>query len=124
EIPVHKALLADAYPIAGRSRIYGLHQAAQPVGQTFGPALAGGAAAIAGGVAGWRWAFGAFAVPAVILAVLALRLREPGRGRNEQLAVLGEELEPAAAGHVSAPLSAAFARLKRIKTFSYLLMAL
>ncbi len=92
EQPVHSALLADAYPIEGRNRIYGIHRAAQPMGLLIGPLLAGGIAAIAGGASGWRWSFIVLALPAGILAFAAFGLREPVRGGHEQRAVLGEEL--------------------------------
>jgi ABC-type branched-subunit amino acid transport system ATPase component/predicted MFS family arabinose efflux permease len=123
EQPIHSALLADAYPIQGRNRIYGIHRAAQPVGLLIGPLLAGGVAAIAGGGSGWRWSFVVLAVPAGVLAFVAFGLREPARGGHEQRAVLGEEL---AADEQELPVTvgAAFARLKKIKTFYAYLAAL
>ena len=123
ETPVHNSLLADAYPIAGRNRVYALHRTAQPAGLAVGPVLAGSIAALVGGAAGWRWAFVALALPAVALAVLAFALPEPNRGRNEQLAVLGDELE-SDENELAIPVGAAFARLKKIRTFYYFLVAL
>ncbi|MHB8463863.1 MAG: MFS transporter [Acidimicrobiales bacterium] len=123
EQPVHNALLADAYPIEGRNRIYALHQAALPVGLVIGPALAGGIAALAGGHAGWRWAFLLVGLPAAALSLAAFGLREPARGRNEQVAVLGSEmaLEEDA---LPIPIGAGFTRLKKIRTFYFILVAL
>ncbi len=121
ETPVHNSLLADAYPIAGRNRVYAVHRASQPIGLAIGPVLAGGVAALAGG--SWRLAFVVLALPALVLALVALRLPEPTRGRNEQLAVLGEELETDA-DELGIPVGAAFTRLKKIKTFNYFLAAL
>ena len=124
EQPIQSAILADAYPPEGRGRIFAIHRAATPVGLTIGPALAGGVAALAGGSEGWRWSFIVLALPAAVLALLVLFVvPEPTRGRFEQLAVLGEELgqredEP------QISLGAAFARLKRIKSFYYLMAAL
>lgn len=123
ETPVHNSLLADAYPIAGRNRVYAVHRASQPIGLAIGPVLAGSVAALAGGGSGWRLAFVVLAAPALILALVALRLPEPVRGRNEQLAVLGEELETDA-DELGIPVGAAFARLKKIKTFNFFLAAL
>jgi ABC-type branched-subunit amino acid transport system ATPase component len=59
----------------------------------------------------------------VLLGLLALALPEPGRGRNEQLAVLGEELaqDP---DELRVPVSAAIARLKKIRTFYWFLASL
>jgi ABC-type branched-subunit amino acid transport system ATPase component/sugar phosphate permease len=123
EQPVHSALLADGYPIEGRNRIYGLHRAAQPLGLVFGPVLAGFIASIAGGPSGWRWAFVVLALPAVALAVAIAGVREPPRGRNEMIEVLGEELADIP-DELPIPISAAFARLKKVKTFNYFLCAL
>jgi ABC-type branched-subunit amino acid transport system ATPase component/predicted MFS family arabinose efflux permease len=123
EQPVHNSLLADAYPIEGRNRIFGIHRSAQPIGLLVGPLLAGGIAELAGGGSGWRWAFVVLAVPAGILALVATVLREPPRGVNEQRAVLGEELgvDP---DELPITVSAAFARLRKIRTFSAFLAAL
>jgi ABC-type branched-subunit amino acid transport system ATPase component/predicted MFS family arabinose efflux permease len=123
EAPVQNSLLADAYPLAGRNRVYAVHRASQPIGLAIGPVFAGGIAALVGGTAGWRWAFVVLALPAVLLGLLALALPEPGRGRNEQLAVLGEELtqDP---DELRVPVSAAIARLKKIRTFYWFLASL
>lgn len=123
ETPVHNSLLADAYPIAGRNRIYGVHRMSQPAGLAVGPVLAGTVAVLVGGSAGWRWAFVVLALPAVLLALLGFALPEPGRGRNEQIAVLGAELEKDE-NDLPIPVGAAFARLKKIRTFYYFLAAL
>ncbi len=123
ETPVHNSMLADAYPIEGRNRVFAVHRTSQPLGLAIGPVLAGGVAAVVGGPSAWRWAFVVLALPAVVLGLIALALPEPKRGRNEQLAMLGVELaeEP---DQLAIPVSAAFARLKKIKTFYYFLAAL
>ncbi|MEY2458522.1 MAG: hypothetical protein QOG30_352, partial [Acidimicrobiaceae bacterium] len=117
EQPIHSALLADSYPIEGRNRIYALHRAAQPVGLVIGPVLAGGIAAVAGGGSGWRWAFVVLSIPAAVLGLVAFGLSEPKRGRNEMQSVLGEEMTEE--GELRIPIAAAFARLKKIKTFYF-----
>jgi ABC-type branched-subunit amino acid transport system ATPase component/sugar phosphate permease len=119
-LPVHNAMLADTYPIPARGRVFGVHGAAMPFGRVVGPVLAGGIAAAAGGVAGWRWAFGIFALPSLGLAIAALTLKEPPRGQHEQLAVLGEVLEKGEELPVS--MGMAFERLKKIRTFYYVLV--
>jgi ABC-type branched-subunit amino acid transport system ATPase component/sugar phosphate permease len=123
EQPVHSALLADGYPIEGRNRVYALHRAAQPLGLVLGPILAGSVAAVASGRAGWRWAFPLLALPAALLAVVSFGLREPARGHHEMLAVLGEQLEDSG-DELPISVNAAFTRLKKVKTFYYLLCAL
>ena len=119
-LPVHNALLTDNYPIAARGRIFGVYGMASPAGRVVAPVTAGAIAAIAGGLAGWRWAFIIIAIPAAVLGLVALTLHEPRRGQNEQQAVLGEVLEEREELPIS--MSAAFQRLKKIKTFYYLLV--
>ena len=123
EQPVHSALLADAYPIEGRNRVYALHRAAQPIGLVVGPALAGGIAAVVGGNSGWRWAFVVLSIPAGLLALVAFGLREPARGRNEMQSVLGEQMSETD-DDLPITIAAAFARLKKIQTFYFFLCAL
>jgi ABC-type branched-subunit amino acid transport system ATPase component/predicted MFS family arabinose efflux permease len=80
--PTHNSLLADYYPIEARARIYSFHRAANAVGAFVGP-LTAGALAYA---FGWRAPFLIFVIPTVVLAILALRLREPVRGNWERRA--------------------------------------
>jgi ABC-type branched-subunit amino acid transport system ATPase component/sugar phosphate permease len=120
-IPVHHSLLADNYPIQARARVFAIENLSRPVGLIIGPLLAGGIAKWVGGDDGWRWAFFAAAIPAAILGLVALTLREPKRGVNEQKLVLGGELEPPPLGkELPVSLSSAYARLKKIKTFYYI----
>ena len=142
-LPVSNSLLVDAYPIAARSRIFAFEAMGRPVGQLLGPLIVGGTAAVAGGAEGWRAAFFVVAVPPLLAAAASLILKEPERGRFEQEAVFGPrrsrrpaEAESEARGGVRpAPASetgggasrelpvtvgAAFARLRKIKTFYYL----
>jgi len=120
EGPVQHALLADAYPPRGRGKVFAIHRAGGPIGVLIGPALLGFIASRAGGDEGWRWAFAAMAVPAVLFGIVTLFLPEPKRGRWEQEEVLGGELRPVA-DEVPVTLGGAFARLKKVKTF-YLIM--
>ena len=48
---------------------------------------------IAGGTAGWRWAYFVLGLPMIPLAILAFRIPEPPRGQHEMRDVLGEVLE-------------------------------
>ena len=121
EQPIQSAILADAYPPEGRGRVFAIHRAATPAGLVLGPLLAGAIATAAGGDEGWRWAFIVLAAPAVLLAIAVFAVPEPKRGKHEQLAVLGEELDQRT-DELPISLGAAFARLKKVKTF-YVLMA-
>jgi ABC-type branched-subunit amino acid transport system ATPase component/predicted MFS family arabinose efflux permease len=80
--PTHNSLIADYYPIETRSRVYSFHRGANAVGAFVGPLSAGMLAFYFG----WRAPFLVFVVPTVIFAVLAMRLKEPTRGRWERQA--------------------------------------
>ncbi len=80
--PTHNSLLADYYPIEARHKVFSTHRAANAVGSFVGP-LAAGMLAYA---FGWRVPFLVFVIPTAVVAVLAMRLREPVRGRWERLA--------------------------------------
>ncbi len=95
--PTHNSLLADYYPVGVRPRVYSVHRAANVVGQTLGPLLAGALAY----AFGWRAPFFLFAIPTFVFVLLAFRLQEPVRGAQERRArgageetVETEELPP------------------------------
>jgi MFS family permease len=118
-MPNASSLLADGYPIEARARVYAFEGAGRPIGQLIGPFVAGAVAAIAGGDEGWRWALIVLAVPFALLAILTFVQREPRRGAYEQQAVLGTTLD---ADDDAPPisLSAAFARLRKVRSFYFL----
>ena len=123
-IPIAPSLLADQYPIAVRTRIFAFEVLGRPAGQVLGPFLAGVIVVLAGNQADdWRWAFVVIAVPALVLIALTLALREPARGRQEQTAVLGAEID---LSHEEPPvrLSSASQRLKKVRTFYYLVVGI
>jgi ABC-type branched-subunit amino acid transport system ATPase component len=117
---VHGALLSDGYPIAARSRVFGVHSLASPIGRIIGTLLIAGVAVMTTGGDSWRTVFLVMAVPVALVGLYALRAPEPARGANEQLVMLGEAL---AAEEDAPPISLgyAWARLGRIRTFSTLL---
>lgn len=85
--PTHNSLLADYYPIESRSKVFSTHRAANAVGAFVGPISAG----LLAYYFGWRTPFIVFVIPTVIFAILALRLREPVRGRWERQAAGASE---------------------------------
>ncbi len=118
---VHGSLLADTYPISMRGRIYAGMGVATGIATALSPILVGTIATVVGGPNGWRWAFYILAVPIVVVAVIAFRLREPPRGQHEKLDVLGEVVgntQP-----VPPSLEAAFARILKIRTLKMCLIA-
>jgi branched-chain amino acid transport system ATP-binding protein len=80
--PTHNSLIADYYPIETRSRVYSFHRAANAVGAFVGPLSAG----LLAYYLDWRAPFLIFVIPTAIFAVLAMRLRDPVRGKWERQA--------------------------------------
>ena len=120
-IPVQGSLIADSYPIAIRGRISASIFGAARLAGVLSPALVGGIAALAGGDDGWRWSYFLLGIPMIPLAILAFRIPEPPRGQFEKLDVLGEVIQDSKQAPIS--VEAAFARLKRIRTYKTMLMA-
>ena len=85
--PTHSSLLADFYAPEARVKVFSAHPLPSSAGQILGPILAGGIAV----VLGWRAPFLFFVIPTAVLVVVALRLKEPIRGRFERLAVGADE---------------------------------
>ena len=124
-IPITPSLIADQYPIGVRTRMFAAQTLGRPIGQVVGPIVAGGIVAIAGDHAGdWRWVFWLFGVPATMLAVAFVFKREPQRGRNEQQAVFGDDVAETAVDDGPVRLSAAMARLKKVRTFYFLIVGI
>jgi ABC-type branched-subunit amino acid transport system ATPase component/MFS family permease len=96
--PTHNSLLADYYPVPARPRVYSAHRSGISVGVIVGVLLGAGLAA----VFTWRAPFFFFAVPIVLTVIVGWRLREPPRGRHEQLA-LSEQMLASERGE-AAPL--------------------
>ncbi len=118
---VHGSLLADTYPISLRGRIYAAIGLGTGIAGALSPLLVGGIADIRGGPNGWRWSFYILAVPVLIVAFLAFRLREPSRGQHEKLDVLGEAIDDPLPTPPS--LEAAFERITRIRTLKTCIVA-
>jgi branched-chain amino acid transport system ATP-binding protein len=85
--PTHNSLLADYYPIEARGAVYSAHRAANAIGQFVGPLTAG----LLAYAFGWRTPFFVFMAPTFVFCVLALRLREPVRGKWERAAAGASE---------------------------------
>ena len=81
--PTHNSLIADYYPIEVRAKVFSFHRSANAVGAFVGPLSAGFLAHYFG----WRTPFLIFTIPTVILAIMAIKLREPIRGFWERKAM-------------------------------------
>ena len=122
-ITVHATLLADAYPIGVRGRIFATNAAVGRVFNAASPILVGGIAVAVGGGEGWRWAYLSLGIPVAVLAVLAFALPEPERGQWEKRDVLGHSFGKDSA-EIPISVGAAFARIWRIDTIRYMTMAM
>jgi ABC-type branched-subunit amino acid transport system ATPase component/predicted MFS family arabinose efflux permease len=123
-IPIGPSLVADQYPLSVRTRIFAIEAMGRPIGQVLGPLFAGVVVALAGSDGGdWRLVFFALMIPGLLVILWSLTLKEPRRGRQEQEAVLGAQLVD---GIEEPPvrLSAAFQRLKKVRTFYYLVVGI
>ncbi len=75
---VAPALLADLFDRRSRGRVMGWFYLAMPLGIALGFIVGG----IVGRTYNWRIAFLVVGLPGLLAAVLALRIRDPGRGPN------------------------------------------
>jgi MFS transporter, Spinster family, sphingosine-1-phosphate transporter len=71
------SLLSDHYAPAQRNRVFTLFYLAMPIGSALGFVLGGKL----GSAFGWRAAFAMVGLPGLLMALVALMMREPPRGR-------------------------------------------
>ena len=112
-ITTNGTLLADTYPIGVRGRMTAATIGTSAAIGALSPALVGLIAHIAGGPDGWRWVFYLLGPPALLLAFFAFRIKNPQRGKQEMLAVLGEVVDTTP---TKISVEAAFSRLRQIGT--------
>ncbi len=118
--PTHRSLISDYYGPETRVKVFGVHSAANSVGQIFGPLLAGGLAYFFT----FRAPFIVFAIPSVILAFVALvKLREPIRGRFERTA-MGATGEVADTEEVAPSLAESWRICNQVKTLRRIWLSL
>jgi MFS family permease len=79
--PACASLIADYYPAERRGRAFSVQQCLLFVGVGLGVGVGGAV----GNSLGWRWAFAIVAMPGLLIAVLAYRLKEPKRGHADRL---------------------------------------
>ena len=117
--PVHNSLLADYYDIPVRPRVYSIHRYANALGQFLGPLLGG----LIAYYTDWRVPFFVFSVATAVFVILALRLRDPIRGRFERKAV-GVSDEVAATEEVAPSWAESWRILWQVRSQRRIFMAL
>ncbi len=117
--PTHNSLLADWYPPQQRPAVYSFHRAGNSVGIILGALFAG----LLGFYFSWRVPFFVFAVPTVVLAFLALRLKEPVRGRFEREAA-GADKEAALLAEEPPSMTEAWRLCWKVETLRRIFMAM
>jgi branched-chain amino acid transport system ATP-binding protein len=105
--PTHSSLLADYYAPEARVKVFSAHRLASSTGQIIAPLLAGSLAMWLG----WRAPFLLFAIPSVVLVLLAARLREPVRGFHERRAAGADD----AAALIEQPAVSARAAVRELR---------
>jgi ABC-type branched-subunit amino acid transport system ATPase component/predicted MFS family arabinose efflux permease len=108
-------VLADAYPIAARGRVYAVQSMSGSFGSLVMPLAVGGLVTLIGGGEAWRWGFVFLAVPTLLIGIVALFRKDPPRGQFEQQSTIGQVIEERDAPPIS--LGAAYQRIAQIKTF-------
>ena len=107
--PTHISLLSDYYPVAGRGLAFSLHTNSNPIGQFLGLIIGGFLAS----AIGWQRVFLWLPLAGIVVIVLMLRLRDPGRGRYERADVAPELLVEDA----PVPFLASIQMLRNIKSW-------
>src|SRR5690606_35907290 len=107
----HPALISDYYPVYVRPAVFGFYNAASPVGRLVAAFAAGWLAYLFT----WRVPFIVFAIPTLVLVVLALRLKDPIRGKHEREAH-GADAEVAATEEAPASMAEAWRTLWQVRT--------
>jgi MFS family permease len=90
---ISPGLIADLFPRSARGRVMAIFFAAIPVGSALGFVLGG----LVDHAFGWRAAFFVAGVPGLVLALLCLRLPDPPRGAQDDLAAPAPAPGPTAA---------------------------
>jgi ABC-type branched-subunit amino acid transport system ATPase component len=118
---VQGPILADAYPIAARARIYAINNVVGRVGGLITPLAIGGFVAYLGGDESWRWAFWIGGIPTLLMGIALFFLPDPPRGQYEQQATTGEVINEEAPPPIS--MGATWQRLTAIRTYRTALAA-
>ncbi|MGH9854895.1 MAG: spinster family MFS transporter, partial [Blastocatellia bacterium] len=85
--PAGNSLIGDLYPASKRGKAIAIFMLGLPIGITLSNAFSG----IIAKAYGWRWVFFLATIPGLILAALALKIKEPPRGASEAVKATSEK---------------------------------
>ena len=112
---VQGPVLADAYPINARARVFAVHGISGRVGALVAPLAIGGVVTLIGGGNAWRWGFLMIAAPTIMVGIVSFFIADPPRGQFEQKDTIGEVISTEGAPPIS--LGASYQRIMQIKTY-------
>ena len=114
-------MLADAYPIPARARIYAINNVAGRIGGLITPLGVGALVGLLGGDESWRWAFWIGGIPTLVMGVVLFFLPDPPRGQFEQKSTTGSVIVESDPPPIS--FGATWQRLSSIRTYRTALAA-
>jgi predicted MFS family arabinose efflux permease len=85
--PAGNSLIGDLYPASKRGKAIGVFMLGLPIGITLSNAFSG----VIAKAFGWRLVFFLATIPGLILAALALKIKEPSRGASEAIKSANEK---------------------------------
>lgn len=86
--PAGSSLLADFYPGASRTKVFGIERLVYFLGNPLGVILGG----VIAQLFGWRWVFIGLVIPGVVIAIFCWLLREPIRGTSDRIDAMRADL--------------------------------
>lgn len=117
---VQSPILADAYPIAARARVFAINNVVGRVGGLIAPLGVGAMVGLIGGDGAWRWAFWIGGVPTLLMGIAVLFMKDPPRGQFEQESTTGKVMVEDDPPPIS--IGATWQRISKIRTFKTALM--
>ncbi len=118
---VQGPMLADAYPIAARGRVYAINNLFGRIGGLITPLAVGAFVGFLGGDESWRWAFWIGGIPTLLMGIALFFLPDPPRGQFEQQSTTGTVITEESLPPIS--MAATWQRLSSIRTYRTALAA-
>jgi len=85
--PAGNSLIGDLYPASKRGKVIAIFMLGAPIGVAFSNVFSG----VIAKTYGWRWVFFLATIPGLIVAALALKIKEPPRAASEAVKAASEK---------------------------------